>query len=357
MNKKTYLAILLSSAATSVSAVDLGEFNGTQFDLGGYVKVEGVHNMPDVGDNQFSGSARQSRFNLTAQGEENGHKLKGFIEADFWDNVNDGSDSTFGLRLRHAFISVDNLTFGQTWNGQFFATAPLDVRIINFWGPGAGTIAGNGAVVRPELVVHYAKNGLRLTLQDPIYDDAAYPDMIGSYTLRTDGGHAFSLAVTGREVGTLNGDSELGAAVSLASKFSLGQTALSLTAYTGEGQAVYAGWGFNGSRGASTSDVNSAGEPITTTGLSAGVTHQFTSKLRGTLRYGQVKAEEVDASVSDDTFKMATANLIYSYTPSLDFGIELRDQNAATLPSAANFASSSVRDEGRQVEIMAMYKF
>ncbi|MBD3641909.1 MAG: porin [Marinobacter sp.] len=352
------MAIFAAGISTQVAAVELGEFNGTKLSIGGYVKAEGIVDMPDEGDQDFEGSMRQTRLNFSAAKEVDGHKLKAFVEADFWDNNTTPDDSTYAPRMRHAYITVDNLTVGQTWNGQFFANAPFDVEMLNFWGPGTGTIAGNGAVVRPDLVVHYTLGGLRLTAQDPVWSEAAYPDMVAAYTYRTSG-HAFNLAVTGREVGTGGApgdDSEFGAAVSAAAKLQFADTTLALSAYTGEGAGVYAGWGYNGARGADQSvDVNDQGDLITTTGFSAGVTQKFMDNLRGTVRYGQVEADEVAATMEEDTLKMVNVNLIYTYMPGLDFGIEWRDQNAATRPPTA--ASSSMRPEGQQVEIMAMYKF
>lgn len=361
LKNKLALAIIAAGISAQAAAVDLGEYNGTKVSIGGYVKAEGIVNMPDNGDQDFEGSMRQTRINFTAAREIEGHKLKAFVETDFWDN-NTEADGSYGLRMRHAYLSVDNLTVGQTWNGQFFANAPFDVEMLNFWGPGTGTIAGNGAVVRPDLVVHYTQGGLRLTAQDPAWSEAAYPDMVAAYTYRT-GGHAFNVAVTGRDVGTgaaagkAADASKFGAAISLAAKLQFADTTLAASAYTGEGAGVYAGWGYIGARGANQdTDVNLAtGELITTTGFSAGVTQKLMDNLRGTVRYGQVEAEDVQAGMDEDTLKMVNVNLIYTYLPGLDFGIEWRDQNAATRPPTA--ASSSMRPAGQQVEIMAMYKF
>jgi hypothetical protein len=323
--------------------------------------------MPDDGDQDFEGSVRQTRLNFSAEKEVNGHKLKAFVEGDLWDNNTEADDSTYAPRLRHAYIALDNLTIGQTWAGQFFANAPFDVEMMNFWGLGTGTIGGNGAVVRPDLVVHYTLAGFRLTAQDPVWKDAAYPDLVAAYTYRA-GGHAFNLALTGRDVGVgadggvvgsgkADNDSEFGVAVSAAAKLQFTNTALALSAYTGEGVGVYAGWGYQGARGSNQqADVNEVtGKLIKTTGFSAGVTQKFMDSLRGTVRYGQVKADEVAASMDEDTLKLVTVNLIYTYLPGLDFGIEWRDQNARTRPPTA--AGSSVRPEGQQVELMAMYKF
>jgi hypothetical protein len=48
---------------------------------------------------------------------------------------------------------------------------------MNFFGPGFGTIAGNGGTVRPSMVTHYRANGFTLTAQNPIYTNASVPDL------------------------------------------------------------------------------------------------------------------------------------------------------------------------------------
>lgn len=352
---KVFVGMIMVGLSSQVAAIDLGEFNGVELSIGGYIKAEGIVNMPDKGSQDFDGSMRQSRLNFAAKKDVNGHKLKGFVEMDFWDNVTDGKDSSYAPRLRHAYISIDNVTIGQTWNGQFLAAAPLDVEMVNFWGPGFGTIAGNGTVVRPDLVVNYAKNGFLVSAQDPTWDQASYPDMVAAYTYRT-GAHAFNLAVTGREVNTTGNDSKFGAAVSAAAKFKFSSTQLAISGFTGKGAGVYAGWGYSGFTGASqNADVNATGDLITTTGFSTGVTQNFMENLRGTVRYGQVKAGEVKVGMDKDTMEMVNVNLIYSYLPDLDFGIEWRYQNAPTLPDTA--AASARRPKGKQLEMFAMYKF
>ncbi|WP_432695988.1 hypothetical protein ACQUQP_15785 [Marinobacterium sp. YM272] len=366
IRNKLALAVMVAGISAQASAVDLGEYNGTSFSIGGYVKAEGIFTDPDNDDSSFEGSVRQSRVNFSAAREVEGHKVRGFIEGDFWDN-NTQDDGSYALRLRHAYVNVDNVTLGQTWNGQFFANAPFDVEMINFFGLGIGTIAGNGAVIRPDLVMHYANKGFRLTLQDPVNTDADVPDMVGAYTYRTQSGHAFNVALTGREVDTRDGDSEFGVAFSAAAKFKFGDSALALSGYTGEGNNVYSGWGYLGATGGSgVADVNLAtGDLVKTTGFSAGISHKFTPKLRGSLRYGQVKADEVAASMTEDTLKLTTVNLIYTYLPNLDIGIEFRDQNAGNRPPSCGSPSagavcsdsSSLRPAGQQVEVMAMYKF
>ncbi len=170
--------------------------------------------MPDSGDNTVEGSARQSRFNLKATKEVDGHKLGGFIEGDFWGSAG----SAYAWRLRHAYISIDKLTVGQTWSGNFFATAPFDVPMINFFGPGWGSIAGNGGTVRPDIVAHYRTNGFTISAAEPLYSNAAMPDMVVAYAQRFESGSGYSAAITAREVEQLTDNSEIGAALSFQGK-------------------------------------------------------------------------------------------------------------------------------------------
>ena len=349
MNKlnKLSIAVLAATASTFVSAVELGEFKGTTFSVGGYLKAEAIWGMPDSGENTLETTTRQSRFNLKASKEIEGHKVSGFIESDFWEYQTSYSTSA-ALRLRHAFISIDNLTIGQTWNGQFFATAPFDARMINFFGPGFGTIGGNGGTVRPSTVVHYTTNGFRFTAQDPLYDNASMPDLVASYSNRFKSGCAYNVAVTAREVQTTSvDDSEIGATISLLGKLAVGNGALFAGAFTGKGAGPYSGvcvGGMWNPTKTATCDIDASGDLISQTGFNLGVTQNLTENLNGTLRYGKV---EVDDAADTSAYE-TTATLIYTYLPGLDFGIEWRDQDQANHP---------LRPAGQQVEVMAMYKF
>ena len=353
MKSNIFMAVMAAGISFNVSALELGEFNGTTFSVGGYVKAEGIFTDPEEGGSiDFEGSARESRINFTASKTVEGHEVTGFIEGDFWG----GSGGSYDLRLRHAYLQVDNLTVGQTWNGQFWAMVPYDALYFDFFNAGKGTPAGNGAVVRPDVVMHYQAGDFRLTLQEPINDEAAYPDFVVNYAKSFEGGHGFSVAVTGRDVAkssttTSSEDSEFGAALLLAGKYTIGNTTLHLNGYTGKGQAAYSGFGYGGAWAPGVDkglDANADGELITTTGLVAAVTHRFTDKLTGVARYAQVEADETAAGY-DDTMDITLVNLVYNYLPGLDFGIEWRDQNVETFPG--------LRPSGQQVEVMAMYKF
>lgn len=337
----------------NASAIELGEFDGTAVSIGGYFKAEGNFNNPDAGDSDFKGTSGQSRLNFKAQREINGHNLTGFIEGDFYGG--DVTDSSHELRLRHAFIKVDNLTVGQTWSGQFLASVPYDIPFLDFFNAGKGNLGGNGGVVRPNLVMHYEQMGFRVSLQEPINSEASYPDFVLNYAKKFDNGLALSIAFTGRDVAKSNvtndsDDSKFAGSVIYASKYTFGDTGLHLNGYSGKGQGVYAGFGYGGAWNPSLRpvvDVDSNGKLVTTTGLVVGISHKLTDKITGAVRYAQVEADKTTLG-SEDKFDIKHVNLVYSYLPGLDFGIEWRDQNLPSHPT---------RPAGQQVEIMAMYKF
>jgi hypothetical protein len=122
-------------------------------------------------------NARESRFNLTATGEQEGVKLKGFIETDFV--TGEGSSyvsNSRGLRLRHAYglATFENGAFvqgGQYWsnfqnNEQFYNT-------IDFNGP-----AGQLYARSPQLRVGWKGAGLTATAsveQSAVLSDGSVP--------------------------------------------------------------------------------------------------------------------------------------------------------------------------------------
>ncbi|HKM16352.1 MAG TPA: hypothetical protein VJY63_10615, partial [Marinospirillum sp.] len=159
LKNKLAVAFLVVGASSQVAAIEINEHNGTKFSFGGYIKAEGIvnkpdqiSNKPDSGDRTFESSLRQSRLNFSADTLIEAHKVKAFVEIDFWDDLDKGADASYAPRLRHAYLGIDNVTIGQTWSGQFFAAAPMDVEMLNMFGLGTGTLAGTGATVRPDLL-------------------------------------------------------------------------------------------------------------------------------------------------------------------------------------------------------------
>lgn len=346
--KNLSLVLATFMVGTNAQAIDLVTNGDTTLSIGGYIKAEGTFISPDDKDSDFQGSVRESRLNLKATTLVDDKKLTGFIEGDFYGGYAGYDSGTPELRLRHAYLQVDNVTVGKTWSGQFFAVAPRLTEQLDFYGTGFGTIAGSGLYVRPDLTLHYANKGLRLTAQDPISDDANLPDMVVSYSDDISN-FGYTLAATARDADTrINGDldTELGLGVSLATKLTIGDSSLHGSVYTGEGMGVYSGVCTTGAlnTGNTSSCDAENGDLVSQTGFSVGVRHVFTPKLRGNMLYGEVNVDnEADTSIN-----IKSANLIYTYLPDLDIGVEWRDRSDTTHPW---------RQKGQEVEIMAKYKF
>lgn len=333
------LAVL--GMGVQAQAIDLVTKGDATLSIGGYVKAEGIFYSPDEGESEFKGSARQSRINIKTTKNVEDKKLTGFIEGDFYGNAaNGGSD----LRLRHAYVQLDDLTIGKTWNGQFLAVYPLLTEQLDFRGTGLGTISGGGADIRPDLTVHYTHKGFRFTAQDPVYDKADLPDMVVSYKDNISD-LSYNLAVTAREA--KNGDdSDIGVGVSLAGKLNFGNDSLHASVYNGKGMGVYSTVCVGKVLGAINAPDCDAedGKLVSQTGFTLGYRHKFTEKLFSNMRYGEINVNDA----ADTSINVKSINLIYNYLPDLDFGIEWRDRSDKAL--------SQVK-KGQQVEVMAKYNF
>ena len=339
--KKLSFGLAAFAVCAQAQAIDIVTKGDTTLSIGGYVKAEGIFYSPDEGESEFKGSGRQSRINVKTTKMVEDKKLTGFVEGDFYGNAaNGGSD----LRLRHAYVQVDDLTVGKTWNGQFLAVYPLLTEQMDFRGTGFGTISGGGAYIRPDLTVHYVHKGFRFTAQEPVDEEANLPDMVVSYKDNISN-FGYNVAVTAREA--KNGeDSDVGVGVSLAGKLKLGNDSLHGSVYNGKGMGVYSTVCV-GKIAGMTGDLDCDAEDgnlISQTGYTVGYRHKFTKKLMSNLRYGEVKVDDA----ADTSVSVKSINLIYEYLPDLDIGIEFRDR------SDKNFLGEK---KGQQVEIMAKYEF
>lgn len=339
--KRLSLGVAILASAASAQAIEIVTKGDTNLSIGGYIKAEGLFNSPDEGDSEFQGNLRQSRINVKTTKTVEDKKLTGFIEGDFYGDYATGGSN---LRLRHAYIQLDDLTVGKTWNGQFLAVAPLLTEQIDFWGTGVGTISGGGSYIRPDLTLHYTHKGFRFSAQEPAYDNANLPDLVVSYK-NSLSNFDYNVAITARDV--KNGeDSDTGVGVSLAGKLKVGDDSLHANVYSGDGMGAYSAicvGGPLGRTGGVDCDAED-GKLISQTGYSVGYKHQFTQKLRGNLRYGEVNVDDA----ADTSANVKSANLIYEYLPDLDLGIEWRNQDVTTFPWMP---------AGQQIEIMAKYDF
>ncbi len=124
--------------------------SGVRLTFGGYVKVDFIYDLnQDLGDTFFVGGidvddsedepnfrahARQTRFNLLAEGDTPLGPLVGFIEGDFFGSGgNEVFSNSSGFRLRQAYIEWNDILAGQTWTN--FMPLAAYPRTVDFEGP------------------------------------------------------------------------------------------------------------------------------------------------------------------------------------------------------------------------------
>ncbi|WP_430461946.1 DcaP family trimeric outer membrane transporter [Thalassolituus sp. LLYu03] len=344
--RKTSLILLASALPLAVQAAN------TEFSYGGYLKLDAMMSTYSDGDlgaasggrdyylpftiptggeetSSFDMSAKSSRFNFkTVTTLENGEKVTGFVELDFLGSAqgNEVVSNSYSPRLRHAFFTVGNLTFGQTWS-TFMNTSALP-ETVDFLGVSDGTVFNRQAQIR------YTMGDFQFSLENPettvggtASDDNGLPDIVARYNLKA-GDHTFSIAAIGRQFASQNGVSGptgvdetatgFGASVSGVIKLGADDLKFSYTTgnvarYVGVGSASDVVVGANGDLEAT--DVNAA---------FVAYRHFWTDKVRSTLAYSMLEADYDDAAAVTLTESSSSTrlNLMYSPTKEVTYGVE-----------------------------------
>lgn len=149
-------------------------------------------------------NGRETRFIISSETPIGNQKLSGQIELDFLDTPLIGNERVvdgYVPRIRQAFFTYGNWTFGQAWS-TFQNVTALPERI-DFIGPVEGTVFSRQPMVR------YTKGGLQMALEQPETtiqtnattsieaDDDRMPDVIVRYNMKGKWGAA-SVAAIGR---------------------------------------------------------------------------------------------------------------------------------------------------------------
>ncbi|MES1925049.1 DcaP family trimeric outer membrane transporter [Salinisphaera sp. T31B1] len=261
--------------------------DNTTLKIGGYVKMDAVYSMysggqtsdtdrefylpsrvpvgnlngPDSQSTDFN--ARQSRFNLTSITTLGDHKVKGFVEADFYGSK--GSELTSnasGLRLRHAFIEIDDTwLLGQTWSN--FMDLQVFPETLDFFTSAESVGYSRQPQIRythdnwslalenPETQFDVMAGGQRATALTP---EEKYPELTGDYSLPTGFGHlsvggvlkqVSNDGVTGPGGIDYEDDSKLGYGVRLSGSVNLGDNGdeIGFSGIYGDGLGRYVGLG------------------------------------------------------------------------------------------------------------------
>lgn len=329
INRKIVLTCLGAMAVSPALAVELSTVGDTRFAIGGYVKAQGIFSNPDDGKSTFDATASESRMNFRSDSTVNGQEVTAFIEGDFYGSNATGSSSE--LRLRQAWVKVGNLTMGQAWSGYTQGIIAYDV--VDIWGGGRGDLSGGN--FRPTLV-RYESHGFSVSMQDPVYESASFPDTTVTYTQNFEGGHILKGTVATREIE--NDDVAVG--FSMAAKVMLGRNDIRVNAHYGEGLGAYSLVGVND---ALAGDVEN-GDAVSQYGYRVGYRHFFTERLRGNVVHSRTELDDDNETL----YKSTHVNLLYRLLPNMDVGVEWREYNLSL---------AALRPQGEQVEVMAKYFF
>ena len=299
----------------------------------------GAANTSESGD--LDVSAQLSRFWFGADTTlSSGSKLTSYLEFDLFGGGsnaflgNETATSTYGLTLRHAWVSWDKWLAGQTWSNLQDVAALPDT--VDFIGPTEATIFVRQAQLR------YTTGPWTVSLENPettvtpfggttariASDDNSIPDLIARWTKRGTWGH-FSVAGMVRQLKYQNpatriNDSATGGALSVSGRWNFGANDdIRFMVNAGSGIGRYLGLAIS-----SDAVLNATGGLDAIDGLGAyvGYRHVFNRNVRGNVFYSLARFDNdirLTGGAVTESVESAHINLIYSPLPKLDLGAEL----------------------------------
>ncbi len=284
-------------------------------------------------------------FNTNVAGD---NKLGGKVEVDFASTDNDKSEN---LRIRHAYLTYNNWLFGQTTSNFLSNHAP---EMIDF-----GTNVGGGTARLPQV-----RYGFNLAPATKLFISAeegsssgtnikySVPNLTAKLTQGFAGGKGSVSARALVENYKSADDSDTAWGVAAGVNYQV-MDPLKLSADVSyvQGNSNYL---YGSNTAFYVNPVNGNIEQNEAFGVQVGGTYKFNEKLRSTLAYGALFADDsTDYATSNPTANeevyQAWINFIYSPVKPLDLGVEYINGKRDT------FAGNSYKDN--RVGLMAKYSF
>ncbi|MGE6648066.1 DcaP family trimeric outer membrane transporter [Shewanella colwelliana] len=346
----------LISAATLLALSSTAVAGDTEFKFGGYVKADvmfsdysngapdsgnlsrqfyvpgTIYGTPGNGEQVVDFQARESRFNFKTSTDVGGHKLSGFIELDFMTHAdgNERVSNSYSPRIRHAFVSFDNWTVGQTWST--FQNPGALPENLDFVGAAEGT-----PFVR-QTQVRYTNGGFQFAIENPettltpngggsrmTSGSGMVPDFVARYNFKTEGGAKFTVAGLARQLNIENAsyDSQtMGYGVSFTGVIPVGDDDIKLSATAGDGMGRYMALNY---ANAGVLDANGDIKTISSYGGFASYRHWWNDKWRSSFTLSGFKADNdvalTGGSVNEESYS-GYINLLYSPVKPMTVGVE-----------------------------------
>ncbi|MGO1159817.1 DcaP family trimeric outer membrane transporter [Acinetobacter lwoffii] len=290
--------------------------------------------------------------------------LSGKVEVDFL-----GGASFDNLRIRHAYISYANWLIGQTWSN--FAVPDYIPETVD------ALVYAGGSIKRTPQVRYTStispETNLVFAVEDP--KDATITGIkqrLPALTARLNHKFADNLTVSARAMGNekrVNEDEKMAWGVGLGAKYDIVPgTTLKADYYHVKGDSSFVSYANTGVITAANGDLlQSEFDSIL-----VGLTQQFNDKLRGTLGYGYMNfsndqdyvnaliastpadATQSNATKANKDLWQAWANVFYSPTKPLSFGLEYVYGEREALGAATN---GSTKGEDNRINAVAIYNF
>ncbi|CAM4076833.1 DcaP family trimeric outer membrane transporter [Acinetobacter pragensis] len=364
---KTRPAPVVVAAAPASPLAGLKSKAGADVNLYGFVRgdanyiIEGADN--DFGSVHTSTGATKDKLRATAKTTRIGldfsapvgadNKVGGKIEADFADSDSVKSE---GFRLRHAYLTYNNWLFGQTTSNFLSSHAP---EMIDF-----STNVGGGTTRLPQVRYNF-----KLAPQTQLFVSAEEGDSKGTVAADTsyripnltakltqgfaDGkGSASARALVENYKSDAANDTETAWGVAAGASYAVtDQLKLNGDLSYAEGNSNYL-YGSNSAY----SVVNGSVEQNKFTAVQVGATYKFNEKLRSTLAYGALFADDGSAyakaaanSNANEEVQQAWLNIIYAPVKPVELGVEYVNGKRKA------FGGDSYNDD--RVGLMAKYSF
>jgi hypothetical protein len=305
--------------------------------------------------------ARQSRFFFTSETKlENGKSITGRLEFDMMATTGTGDQRVtngYAPEIRHAFMSYDGWTLGQTWSTFMDVNALPDS--IDFIGTTDGTVFVRQAQVR------YTTGGWQFAVENPettvtpfgggtriVTDDNSMPDLVARYNYTAPWG-GLTVSAMARELRieqTGIEDSVNGYGFSFSGKYNLSSTDdIRFAVNIGDGLGRYIG--LNTANDAALTKAGKL-EAISVVGYTLSYKHAWNNQFRSSFFYSAQQIDNpTDLTGLAQTQKTSSfsANLIYQVASKLSAGVEVRH--------ATRVLESDLDGDLNRIQFMAKYDF
>ncbi|MFZ7812403.1 DcaP family trimeric outer membrane transporter [Acinetobacter lwoffii] len=290
--------------------------------------------------------------------------LSGKVEVDFL-----GGASFDNLRIRHAYISYANWLIGQTWSN--FAVPDYIPETVD------ALVYAGGSIKRTPQVRYTStispETNLVFAVEDPKDTTiTGIKQRLPALTARLNHKFADNLTVSARAMGNekrVNEDEKTAWGVGLGAKYDVVPgTTLKADYYHVKGDSSFVSYANTGVITAANGDLLQSEFDS----ISVGLTQQFNDKLRGTLGYGYMNfsndqdyvnaliastpadATQSNATKANKDLWQAWANVFYSPTKPLSFGLEYVYGEREALGAATN---GSTKGKDNRINAVAIYNF